>query len=242
MAKFRQERIDYASDLILRNPNVSKRGLQSAVKSEFGIGLSDTTRRSLLQKANTPAVLRARLNTPAFTRYERRVLRKVIHRSSNASYVVKAINERFTRAKDARDAGLTKQEFLRQMRREAKEQGYLATETTRTKDKPDGTVRGQIDWLKLLRDSRDRDIDRGEYIPKPRQKPRTDRGDLRAQKARYQDKQSTKAHGRWVERERSRLQTWISQKDSAIAVSSGARRQQLEQERANLERTLRSIR
>lgn len=241
-AASRRERIARAEQIVLADPNVSKRVLQTQLRSEYGIGLSDTARRQVLQRANTPGVLRARVSTPAFTRNERIVLRRIIRRTGSTPYLARAINERFTSARAARDAGDTRRDFMRRARDEAKDRGYIATRTTRTKKTPDGTVRGQVDWWKLLRDYRDKDIDRGDYVPKIRPKPKTDKGDLAAQKARYQDRQSTKAHARWVEKERSRLQTWIAQKDRAIDVSTGARRRQLEQERNNLERSLRSLR
>lgn len=237
----RQERIARAEQIVLGDPNVSKRALQVRIKGEFGVGLSDTARRQVLQKANTPGVLRARVNTPAFTRYEGLVLRRVIRRTGSTPYLAKAINERFLAGKAARDAGLTRQQFRRQAIDEAKARGYIATSTTRTKDRKDGTVKGQVDWWKVLRDLRDQSIDRGDYVPKIRPRPKTDKGNLKAQKSKYQEKQSAKAHERQVEKQRSQLQTWITQKDRSIAASTGARRQQLEQERENLERSLRRL-
>lgn len=238
----RAEKIQRAEQIIRSDPNVSKRSLQSRLVAEYGVGLSDTTRRGLLQRANTPSVLRARISTLAFMPRERTTLRKVLRRTGSTPYLAKAINDRFSRAKEARDAGLSQREFMRQAKAEAKEQGYIATKTTRTRGKPDGTVRGQIDWWKILRDYRDRDIERGEYIPKPKEKPRTDKGNIKAQKARYQDKQSTKAHSRWVEREKSRLSRWIEQKERAIAVSKGEQHRRLTQELSNLKRTRSTIR
>jgi len=201
----RLERIARAEQIIRGTPTITKRRLQARLKAEFGIGLADSTRRRLLQNANTAAFLWARLNTPAFTRYDRIVLRSILRRTGSTPYLAEAINNRFVAAKNARDAGISRRDFFRQVKRYAKERGYIADKTTRTKDRPDGTVKGQIDWWKVLRDLRDREIDRGEYVPKPRPKPKTDKGNIKAQKARYQDKMSTKAHARWVERERSRL-------------------------------------
>ena len=238
----RQDRIDYARHLITRDPNIGKRGLQRALKTEFGVGLSDTARRGLLQQANTPGVLRARINTPTFTHYERAVLRKILHRTGSTPYLARAVNARYIKGREARDAGISKREFMHQVRQEAKEAGYLATKTTQTRAKPDGTIRGQVDWWKLLRDYRDMDVDRGDYVPKQQPRPKTDKGDIKAQKIRYEDRQSTKAHTRWVERERSRVRTWITQKERAIAVSSGPQRQGLEAQLANLKQTLRGIR
>ncbi len=242
----RQERIIRAESIIIANPNISKRGLQSQLKTEFGVGLSDTTRRGLLQKANTVNVLWSRVNSPAFTHHDRIVLRKALRQAGNAPYVIKAINDRFAHAKELYRQGWTIPQIRKAMRTEAKEKGTLATVTTRTKDKPDGTVKGQVDWWRVLRDYRDKDIDRGEYIPpagsKGGKRPTALKGDLKAQKARYDDKQSTKAHARWVERERTRIKTWIIQKDKAIAVSSGDHRIELEAQKANLQRTLENIR
>lgn len=237
----RQQRIARAERIVLTDPNTTKRALQSRLKAEFGVGLSDTTRRNILQRANTVNVLRARVNTPAFTHNERVILRHAIHRTGNAPYLAKAINDRFTAGRRARNEGLTRRQFFTQVRKEARDSGMLATHTTRSKKDPYGTVKGQVDWWRVLRDYRDKDIERGDYIPKIGPKPKSDKGDIKAQKARYQEKQSAKAHARWVERERSRLQTWITQKENAIEVSSGQRRRQLITEKHNLERTLRSI-
>ena len=47
----RQDRIKYAEGLLRKDPFVSKRELQQAVKTQYGVGLSDTTRRELIRPA-----------------------------------------------------------------------------------------------------------------------------------------------------------------------------------------------
>lgn len=234
----RQERIARAEQIVSGNPLVSKRALQTRIKAEFGVGLSDTARRHVLQKANTPAVLRKRIGTPAFKPTERVQLRRILHRTGSTPYLARAINERFTAAKAARDAGLTRRDFRRQVTDDAKASGYIATHTTRTKKRLDGSVKGQVDWWKLLRDYRKKDIEGGDYTPKIRPRPRTDRGQLKAQKDRKQAQETVKARNRRLERESTQFKGWITQKDKSIAASTGARRRQLEQERANLQREL----
>lgn len=239
----RQARIARATELARADPSISKRRLQNKIKSEFGVGLSDAARRQVLERANSPNVLRARLrNRTAFTHHDAVVLRSVLRRTGATPYLVQAINQQWITGHELWKEGLSHQEIRRELKRRAKDAGLIATKRTATRERPDGTIRGGVDWWKLLRRLRDAAIDQGEYVPVPKAKPRTDKGDVKAQKARWRDKQSTKAHAKWVERERARLRTWIAQKNRAIAVSTGARHKQLVDERMNLERTLRSIR
>lgn len=236
----RQERIRRATEIAAADPTISKRRLQNKIKSEFGIGLSDTARRQVLDKANSPNVLRARLgNRTAFSHHDAVVLKKVLHRTGPTPYLVAAINQTWLYGRELWRAGESRNTIRRELR---KMRGYVATKTTAIAKKPDGTIKGQTDWWKLLRDLRNRDIDRGDYVPVPKPKPRTDKGNIQAQRVRWRDRQSTKSHAAWVETERARLRRWIEQKNRAIAVSVGARHKQLVDERMNLERTLRAIR
>lgn len=238
----RQERIQYARDLISRNPQTSKRGMQKALVERFGVGLSDTTRRELLREANTPAVLRAKLRSDAFNGYDRVVLKHVLHRCGNAPYVAALINERYARAKAAVKAGEGRRAFMSRMKSESKKAGYLADKTTRDKDHPDGKVKGQIDWWRVLRDVRRKQVEGGDYAPKIRRRPRTERGDIKAQRARYREKQSERGAERRAERERQRLIAQLDRMDNQVRNSSGTRRQELEVQRANLLQMIRSVR
>lgn len=236
----RSERINRAVELVKSDPSISKRLLQSRLKAEYGVGLSDTARREVLQKANTPAALRAKLgNKIAFTRRDSYVLRKVLHRTGATPYLAKAINDRYTKAKELRKAGKT----VRQIRREVKEQKYIATKTTATRRRKDGLFKGQVDWWRMLRDYRDKDISRGDYVPLPKKKPSTDKGKIKKQKSRYDEKQSKKSHSRNVEREKAIYRDWIKQLDQNIeATTSPARRRQLIEQKKNVESKLRRVR
>ena len=64
----RQERIQYADRVITRDPYISKRQLQRAVKDKFGVGLSDTSRRDLIRPAKQAE----------FTRRARQIEAKVV--------------------------------------------------------------------------------------------------------------------------------------------------------------------
>lgn len=64
----RQDRIQYANRVIARDPYISKRQLQKAVKGKFGIGLSDTSRRDLIRPAKRVE----------FTRRARQIEAKVV--------------------------------------------------------------------------------------------------------------------------------------------------------------------
>ena len=77
----RLERIQYADRVIERDPYISKRQLQKAVKGKFGIGLSDTSRRDLIRPAKRveftrrsrqieAKVVRPRLKTKRQDRYD----------------------------------------------------------------------------------------------------------------------------------------------------------------------------
>ena len=232
MPASRQDRIQYAESLILRDSTTSKRGLQSKLKTEFGVGLSDTMRRGLLQKANTPAVLRSRVQTRAFTRNERRILRDFLRRG-NPPYLKDVINHRYMMARQAKNQGLTYRQFRRMVKQEAIDHGWLIKRSTRPTKRFPGRKRGQIDILAVLRDFRDSSIEQGDYIPPVRPKPRTDKGKVKVQKRRYSERQA--------ERERTRIKGWIAQKNMAILRASGERRNQLKREKENLERQLRHI-
>ena len=71
----RQERIDYAQQILDRKPYTSKRALQRAVKARYGVGLSDTYRRDLIRPAKqaeftrraiaiSPVVVKPRIRKP----------------------------------------------------------------------------------------------------------------------------------------------------------------------------------
>jgi len=64
----RLERIQYADRVIARDPYISKRQLQRAVKDKFGVGLSDTSRRDLIRPAKQAE----------FTRRARQIEAKVV--------------------------------------------------------------------------------------------------------------------------------------------------------------------
>jgi len=247
----RQERIAWAEQLVLSDPNISKRRLQMLLVQEYGVGLSDTTRRGILRQASVPSVLRQRVvalhRVGVLNTREARTLRKVIRTAGNAPYVVEVVNKFYADSLNLYQRGLTWRELKRELKRRARQQGLIAQRTTRTRKKPDGTVKGEIDFWKMFRRQRDDDIAGGDYVPKVGvqggKRPKSWVGDVKAQKIRYQDKQSTAVHARWVERERSRLQTWISQKQRAIDVAiSPARRRELIEQQHNLERSLRAIR
>lgn len=247
----RYERIARAQQIIHDNPNVSKRGLQSQLKQEYGTGLADTTRRQLLQDANVPSVLRRRVSTlrreGVLNSREALTMRKAIHKAGTASYVKTVVNKLWQDGLAMHRDGLSGRAIRREFKQAAKDAGLIASRTTASRKKPDGNVKGEIDFWKMLRRQRDDDIKGGDYEPpkgsRGGKRPASQKGDVKAQKARYQDKQSTAAHARWVERERDRLQKWIDQKQRAIDVAtSPARRRELTKERQTLERTLRGIR
>lgn len=240
----RQERLAYAKDLVLTNPNISKRGLQNAIKSRYGVGLSDTTRRSILQTANTPGVLRSRIATRAFSMQERKELREFL-KKDNPPYLKDVVNARYSdyrqRGEAARAAGLSFAEFVRDFRmitkKEAAARGQLITKTTPL-GRERGRRAGQIDIFKLLKDARDNSIEQGDYKPIETKKPKTDKGDIKSQKQRYQEKQSSKSS----ERERERIKTQIDIVDIKLREAAGEVRRHLEEQKINLRRQISNLR
>jgi len=233
----REERILAAKGIIKADPNISKRRLQHQLRQDFGIGLADTTRRRLLGEANTVPVLLRRASAPCFSRHEARILRKAVRQSGKAPYVVETVNDLYAFAKNLHDQEWTNREIRHALL--DKLEPYIATKTTRTAKNRDGTKKGQIDIWAMLRDARDRAIAAGDYTPKQKKRAK---GDVAAQKARWKDKQATKAHSSWVERESRQIQSWLKQKDRAIAVATTPeRKRELQAQRDNLARTLEAI-
>lgn len=230
----RQDRISFARDLILRDPSISKRGLQVRVKARYSVGLSDTMRRTIIQQANTPNVLHSRVNSDAFAKVERRMLNQAIRRMGNPAYLIKAINERFVRAKDAKDTGITRREFLRNERSDAKESGNIATKTTRTVDSPAGTVKGQVDWWKVLRKYRQEEIDSGDYTPLPKKKPTTKKSDIKKQKDGQDAKQERREALRRAESERVKIMSNLGKIQERLIHAQGQSRVRLQSEYDNL--------
>lgn len=194
----RQERIRRAREIIVTNPEIGKRGLQSQLLREFGVGLSDTMRRSLLRESNVPSVLRARLNNrDAFTAREAKCLRQIIRRTNVTQYLITVINERTERARELFSQGYKRNEIHRILRQEAKESGYLSDKTTKIKDEKgrwvipvDGQVKGKIDIWKIVRDERARKIESGEYVvPVKKRKSKSSVQSLSKSRQRYERKQ-----------------------------------------------------
>ncbi len=206
----RRQRIAQAQKFIQDDPYVSKRQLQRSLKGIFGVGLSDTIRRQLLQEGNSVGSLRVRLRAPGvFSPRERRILGKVIRRTGNPPYIVAAINQRTALATDARAKGLTRREYLKAVRQFYRGNGWVADKSG-PRRKKDGTidrdrrVKGRPDIWKMLRDLRRRDIETGEYVPPVIKKPRIDKGDIKAQRVRHRERQQRRTEVRQDEVRRRR--------------------------------------
>ncbi len=206
----RRDRIAFARQTVISDPFVSKRVLQRRVKTEFGVGLSDTVRRSILQEGNSVGSLRVRLRAPgAFGVKERRLLSKSVRLTGNPPYLIKAINDRLGLFNDAVAMGFTRKQYRQAVRQFFADNGWIAEKSGKRR-KADGKVdrdrriKGQPDFFKMLRDLRRKAQDEGDYIPPIRPKPRIDKGDVRAQRSRFRDKQARRVAARKAELSRRR--------------------------------------
>ena len=201
----RQARIDRAKQLIIATPDITKRSLQSRLKTEFGTGLRDSTRRELLQKANTKGVLKARVNSAAFVPHERKILRERL-RAGNPSYVAAAINHRAALMAKAKAAGKTKAQFKAMIRKDMKDNGWIVAKKVKIgeKGREAGRRHGQADMYAMLRHFRDKAIDEGEYVPKVKPRAKTDKGNIAVQKERYAEKQTSRFRHQQLELQRQR--------------------------------------
>jgi hypothetical protein len=240
MTTSRNLRITFAYDYVLQHPDTSKRVLQAKLKETYGVGLRDEIVRKVLQESNTPNMLRYRLNTRAFTPLERRELKDFLRRG-NPPYLALTINHRYAMyrqiGESMKKGGYTFREFIREYRRivkqEAGKNSWLIVKPTPEGYKS-GRRRGMVDIFKMLQDFRDKSIDSGEYIPLPKKKTKTSRGNLKAQKLRYHVKQSKRMEAKSIERERDKLQTWIASIDAQLVTSDGPKRRRLTNQRTEL--------
>lgn len=245
----KEARIQRAREIFFERPEIGRREVNVILRREFGVGLRDATLGYIGHELNRPAALKGRLYTKAFTRNERKAFRKFLDRG-NPPYVRDAINHRWEMYRDlgwqAKKDGKSFAQFLHEFRafckQEYKDKGWSATTTTRTKDNPRGRVKGYPDPYEMLRDFRNRSIDEGEYDKPEDESPKTNKGNIKAQKRRYQEKQSAKSQIRQREMARARVEKWMSELDEKIVRSTGERRKQLEEQRDNLERSLDNLR
>jgi len=97
----------------------------------------------------------------------------------NIPYVKEMIRDRARAFRVAKRQGVDIQDYIFSVEEMYRENGYLTPE-------------GLPDFWQYFRDVRDKAIDRGEYIVPLRRKPRLlDKGDVKAQKARYREKRKT---------------------------------------------------
>lgn len=244
----RQDRIAWAERLVREDPTTSKRTLQVELRQRFGVGLSDTTRRNILQKANTPNVLRARLISNAFTIKERRVFLTWM-KKRNPPYLKDTINYRYSAfrrlGKEAKNAGKTFKRFIREFRvfvkKEAKANGWAIAKPTK-KQIAMGLRRGDVDIYAMIREFRKRSIGSQEYIPVEKPKVKLDKGDISAQKTRYREKQAAKYRNFSKEQKREYIRGEIQKTEIAMSHTTGQRLEELKQQKVRLERALEELR
>jgi rubrerythrin len=241
----REQRIDYAQGYIARNPNTSKRGLQAHLKETYGVGLRDSVVRGILQKANTPNILRNRINTPAFYPQERKELKQFL-RKAITPYIIETVNQRYTafskEAQSFKDKGYTFQQYVtifrRAVKKQAKDLNWLITSTTKEGRKKGRRI-GQIDVYKMLKYYRRKAIEDGEYQPILKKTPRI--VDIDKQRVKHSERTKRTATIQNQERERQTLYRQASALESKMLQTHGEERERLKREIAAIDAKLRKM-
>lgn len=199
------KRISRAKELLIGYPDRGRRWVNQQLREEFGKGLRARTVGQIALALGRPASLRAQLRVVGFLPFERKILRDFCTGDSR-TYLRNAIAERQQLFWRAQTEQWTTAKYRQVIRGLYKSRGWVVS--------PGATVRkaqiGKADPFAMLRDYRDRSIQKGEYIPplKVKRKP-SDKGNVAAQRARYKAKQATgKLLGIAPMGDKS---TWISQ-------------------------------
>ena len=177
------ERLNRARALLIAYPDWGRRKVNAQLKKEFGVGLRAATIGHIALELERPASMRAQLRVAGFLPWERKVLGDFVTHEQRP-YIKQAISDRFLFFQQSQARGLTKRQYAYAIRKLYKEKGWLVLPTA-TKRRA-----GTPDPYALLRYYRNKSIESGEYIPpvKPKRKP-YDKGDVRAQGARWRRKQ-----------------------------------------------------
>ncbi len=235
----RRERIAYAQSVVAQSPLIKLRDLRSSIRTKYGAGLSDITLRQAIRTANTIRAVAARVVSPVFSPYERRVLLEWLQHKA-PPYVIGVINERYTLAIEAKKQGTTYRQFFRRIYEEAKERGWIITHLTDQRAS-EGCKVGDIDIYRVIRNYRDRSIERGDYIPPARPPHRTSRDTIRLQKGKWAMMQDARLTSKNIERERQKTRAAIAIKESQQSRSSGERKVQLHNEIQRLAEYLKGL-
>ncbi len=199
-----RDRTARAQELLIQHPDWGRRSVNRQLRSEFGHGLRDTTIDNMSRSMNRTPTLRARVNTKgAFTLKERRVLKHAIRQSRNIPYVIKAINDRFAIFLQGQREGWTLKQYKAAVRQYYKDNGWIATSSSKDKKDLERRVKGYPDVWKMLRDIREQMIHSGEFDPSTsdafsmhRPHPKPNKGDILAQKKRHREREKVSTRER----------------------------------------------